>query len=93
MSVLSCEGPAPNISMISGCSSPGEPLFMDINTIQKYFKQYKKTWKHFYINCVNQRIENGSVGNCVRRFPFGYLAFSILKAAYAWNFEMTFFEL
>ena len=44
--VLLCEGPKPNISMISGFLSPGEPLFMDLNT-PEYFKTYKKIWKHF----------------------------------------------
>ena len=45
--VLLCEGPKPNISMIDGLLTPGEPVFMDIN-IPKYFKRYKKNDGHIF---------------------------------------------
>ena len=44
ISILLHEGPKPNISMISGCLSPGEPLFMDLN-ILKYFTNCKNKLK------------------------------------------------
>ena len=47
--VLLCERPKPTIVMISGCLSPGESLFMDLN-IPTYFNHYKKMWKRFRKN-------------------------------------------
>ena len=53
-----CEGPKPNIFMISGLLSPGEPLFMDSN-IPKYFKTYRKIWKHLQtIFFISQHLGN-----------------------------------
>ena len=51
ISILSCEGPKPNISMIDGCLSPGEPLIMDLN-IPKYTKNtrnYGNTFEKCYL--------------------------------------------
>ena len=53
ISILLCEGPKLNISMIFGFLSPGEPLFIDLN-IPKYWK-YKKTpgiifEKYYFVN-------------------------------------------
>ena len=41
ISVLLCEGPKPNLFMISGFLSPREPLFMDL-LIPNYCKNSKK---------------------------------------------------
>ena len=39
--ILLCEGPKPNISMISGFLTFGKTVFMDLD-IPKYFKLYNK---------------------------------------------------
>ena len=51
ISVLLCEGPKPNISMISGFLSRGEPLYMDLN-IPKYFKTYKRNMGTFFKHII-----------------------------------------
>ena len=48
MSVLLCEGPKPNISMISGFVSPGEPLFMSYGLkYTKILQKYKESLEKF----------------------------------------------
>ena len=44
--MLLCEGPKPNMFMISGLLNPREPLFMLFN-MPNYFKNLRKVWKHF----------------------------------------------
>ena len=53
ISALLCEGPKPNISMISEFSGPVGPLtvFIDLN-VPNYFKTYEKIWKHFRKYCL-----------------------------------------
>ena len=48
ISVLLCEEPKPNISMISGFLRPGEPLFIEF-IIPNYFNIIRKTWKHVWL--------------------------------------------
>ena len=50
ISVLSCEGPRAQNSMISGFLDPWEPVFMDVN-IPKYFKRYKKSYGRIFEKC------------------------------------------
>ena len=64
--VLLCDGPKPNISMISGFLSPGEPLFMDLNIP----KILQKIWSHaarlpiepWHINGVEYLFRRGRHG-------------------------------
>ena len=44
--ILSCEGPKSNISMISGFSSPVEPLVMDLS-IPEDFTNIRQIWNDF----------------------------------------------
>ena len=51
MLVLSCEGPKPPNSMISGCLIPGELLFLDL-IIPKYLNRYKTDYGHISKNTI-----------------------------------------
>ena len=62
ISVLLCEGPKPNISMISGFLSPGEPLSTDLN-IPKYFKKYKNNMETFSENIIFINLKLLKIGN------------------------------
>ena len=57
-SILLCEEPKPNISIVSGCLDPWEPLVMDLN-IQSYSKQPKGIYKLF----LHFNFENLDLGN------------------------------
>ena len=56
--VILCEGPKPNISMISGFLTPGGPLSMDSN-IPTYVQKYAKIWKRVrtYYFCKSGNLE------------------------------------
>ena len=58
MPVLLCEGPKPNISMISVFLTPGEPVFMDFNILNS-FKKYQKLMETCvqHIIFANMRIQ------------------------------------
>ena len=53
--ILLCDGPKPNISMISGFLTPGEPLFMDLikytkNTLNNKTKSWIIFGKYYFVN-------------------------------------------
>ena len=58
ISVLLCEEPKPQVSMISGLLSPRESLFIDLN-IPNYFRKYEKIMRTFceYASCKFENLE------------------------------------
>ena len=76
MSVLLCEGPKPNMFMISGFGGPWEPSFLDLN-IPNYFKKHKNNYGnlfetyYFYKSqyCGNRKFRN--VGPDVEKMGTG----------------------
>ena len=99
ISILLCEGPKPNISMISGFLRPGEPLFMDLN-ILKYFRNIRTILvflKHMIF--VNLGILTVYVvGNlCADFWNFGISIFENSKVAVwhlkIWKFETWYLEI